>query len=62
MVSKICILCRKEYTEHGNNPWPLANWQDGQCCDSCDKQVLAARIQRARMEDAERVASEKGLS
>ena len=41
--SKKCVLCNKEFTEYGNNPWPLAD--KGQCCNDCNiNKVLPARI------------------
>lgn len=44
---KICILCKKEFTEYGNNPWPLASYDDGQCCDHCDcLKVLPERLKQ----------------
>jgi hypothetical protein len=40
---KQCVLCDKQFTEWGNNPWPLA--ENGQCCDECDcLRVIPARL------------------
>lgn len=40
---KICVLCKKPFTEYGNNPWPLAT--EGECCNKCDNvKVTPARI------------------
>jgi hypothetical protein len=54
---KICVLCGKEFTEYGNNPWPLAEPELGQCCNKCDDyKVTPARIkQRGEYCDAHAV-------
>ena len=26
----------EQFSEFGNNPWPLATLDDGQCCDACN--------------------------
>jgi hypothetical protein len=41
-----CVLCGCELEGYGNNPYPLAT--EGRCCDSCDMQVIAARIKQVR--------------
>jgi len=44
---KVCVLCGESFTEFGNNPWPLATLDDGQCCDECNYgRVLPARLAR----------------
>lgn len=40
--TKRCVLCGCELEGYGNNPYPLAT--EGRCCDSCDMQVVAARM------------------
>lgn len=30
-----CVICRKEFTGWGNNPFPV--WFRGRCCDKCNK-------------------------
>lgn len=41
----VCVLCDRTIKgEFGNNPDPLASLEDGQCCDSCNEKVTAARI------------------
>ena len=43
---RVCILCKKEYKEWGNNAMPLA---DGQCCDHCNNtKVVPARLLRIK--------------
>jgi hypothetical protein len=45
MKKKICIICKKQFSEFGNNPYPLADLKDGRCCDECDcLRVLPARM------------------
>jgi hypothetical protein len=45
--ASVCVLCGKAFSEFGNNPWPLATLDDGQCCDSCNgSKVLPARMAR----------------
>jgi len=40
-----CILCGATYEGMGHNPEPLANYDDGRCCDVCnDTRVIPARI------------------
>ena len=47
---KVCVLCGAEYTEWGNNPEPVARYEDGQCCNLCDSAiVIPARIGRLQM-------------
>jgi len=42
--NKICVICKKEYTEWGNNALPIA---DGQCCNKCNSgRVIPARLRR----------------
>jgi len=38
-----CCLCGMDFKGFGNNPWPLMD-TDEQCCDDCNIQVVAARI------------------
>jgi hypothetical protein len=43
--AKICCICGKEFTEWGNNPWPIK--EEGTCCDTCNRDfVIPARIER----------------
>ncbi len=38
-----CVICKENYTGHGNNAEPVMS---GQCCDSCNREyVIAARLQ-----------------
>lgn len=34
---KICSICGKEFTEWGNNDYPINN---GTCCDDCNASVV----------------------
>jgi hypothetical protein len=46
-ISK-CILCGDDYRGWGNNPEPVASFDDGQCCNVCNAmRVIPARIQAA---------------
>jgi hypothetical protein len=45
MEYKECCICHNTYEGFGNNPWPLMDTED-QCCDECNKQVVAIRIHR----------------
>jgi len=44
MESKTCCLCGKTFEGWGNNPWPLKT-TDEQCCDECNKKVVATRLE-----------------
>jgi hypothetical protein len=49
--SGTCILCGGTYREHGNNPEPVAQLDDGRCCHECNSIVVIpvrALIIRAR--------------
>ena len=40
---KICCICGEEFTEWGNNPWPVV--EHGICCDRCNMEyVIPARM------------------
>ena len=36
----ICCICGKEVHGWGNDPWPINNDKDAQCCDECDMNVV----------------------
>lgn len=41
----VCCLCGKECDdEWGNNPWPLSLGDDDRCCNTCNMDVIRARI------------------
>lgn len=42
--AKTCCICGKKFWGWGNNPYPIKD--DGECCDECNKQVIAARLLR----------------
>ncbi len=42
MKEKVCCICGKSFTGYGNNPWPIMN--EGECCDECNKKVIAERL------------------
>lgn len=35
---KVCCICGKEFTEYGNDPYPVK--EDGECCRSCNWGVV----------------------
>jgi len=37
-----CTLCEETFNGYGNNPWPLAS--EGRCCNTCNADVLVARM------------------
>lgn len=34
----ICVICKKEVAEFGNNPEPVK--LSGKCCNKCNKEVV----------------------
>ena len=38
-----CVLCGDVVDGFGNNPYPLAD--GGKCCDSCNMDVVGARLE-----------------
>jgi hypothetical protein len=43
-TAKVCVLCGEQFSEFGNNPYPLATLDEGECCDRCNgARVLPAR-------------------
>ena len=44
--SQICVLCNESFAGWGNNPEPLAKYEEGVCCDQCDMdKVIPKRIE-----------------
>lgn len=44
METTNCIICKKDFKGHGNNPQPLS--ETGECCDTCNyKFVIPARME-----------------
>lgn len=41
-----CGFCGTECTGHGNNPWPMAPYNEFLVCDKCNGMVLASRFLR----------------
>jgi len=40
---KRCVICGKEFSEYGNDPWPIK--ENGRCCDACNSEfVIGIRI------------------
>lgn len=39
----VCCICGRAFKGYGNNPWPLRNY--GKCCDKCNDNVVAKRIE-----------------
>lgn len=43
-TKKVCSICQEDFTEFGNNAYPI---NDGRCCDDCNALVvIPARIRR----------------
>jgi hypothetical protein len=43
--SQVCVLCKESFAGWGNNPEPLAKYEEGVCCDQCDMdKVIPQRI------------------
>lgn len=43
----VCCICGKEFSEHGNNPEPVKPYEEGQCCDKCNMNVVIPERLRA---------------
>lgn len=55
MIELKCCLCGKTFFDffRGNIPWPIADVEDGGCCDECDiKKVIPARTKMLRHREA----------
>lgn len=40
---KVCCICKKHFSERGNNPFPIK--KKGVCCDDCNHfEVIPARM------------------
>ena len=35
-----CIICGETFEGKGNNPYPLASFEEGVCCDDCNRDVV----------------------
>jgi hypothetical protein len=48
--ARVCVLCGETFSTFsgiGNNPWPLASPDDGDCCNQCNStRVIPARLAR----------------
>lgn len=55
---KRCVICGKEFSAYGNDPWPLK--ENGKCCDKCDFEfVVPIRIlQLSNPEKAKQIIAE----
>jgi len=38
--NQTCVICQKEFTEWGNNPEPIKNFNEGKCCNSCNNDIV----------------------
>ncbi len=38
-----CVICGEESEGFGNNPEPVARYEDGRACDFCDNNVVIPR-------------------
>lgn len=48
----ICCICGKEFTGHGNNPWPIVDSLLESCCDECNSDVvIPARLELYKKEE-----------
>ena len=46
-----CCFCGKEYTNYGNDPWPVKT--KGRCCDKCNYEIVVKeRFKRYQEERA----------
>lgn len=46
---KVCCICGKEFTEWGNDPYPVK--EDGECCRSCNwGVVIPKRVELSKRE------------
>jgi len=42
-----CVICDDNILGYGNNPWPLFNDDEGECCQFCnDVYVIPARLEQ----------------
>ena len=39
-----CVLCGGAFEGYGNNPEPLAKFEDGRACDTCNNDVIIERM------------------
>lgn len=44
---KTCCICGKEFIGYGNNPYPIRSV--GECCDSCNIEVIKERMRLAKL-------------
>ena len=51
--AKTCCICGKKFWGWGNNPYPIKD--DGECCDECNKQVVAALLLRIIRKEKETI-------
>jgi len=42
-----CCVCRNFFEGWGNNPWPLSDRDDDECCNECNMEVVKARFKLA---------------
>lgn len=55
MDEKICCICGNKIDGFGNNPWPIIDDEDSECCDACNTSVVIPQRLRYMMErDKER--------
>jgi len=39
----VCCICGNKFSGYGNSVWPI---KEGVCCDSCNVEVIKARIEK----------------
>lgn len=45
-----CCICKRKFTNYGNNPQPISQNPKDRCCDACNKDVvMVERIKRHAM-------------
>ena len=45
-----CCICKRKFTNYGNNPQPISQNPKDRCCDACNKNVvMVERIKRHSM-------------
>ena len=42
-----CCVCGEFFEGWGNNPWPLSDREDDECCNECNMEVVMARFKLA---------------
>ena len=35
-----CCICKRKFSDYGNNPQPISQNPKDRCCDACNKEVV----------------------